>query len=209
MANKYQKKSNGAKKKKRSLPVSLTDGERNALLKMPNARYPTGFRNYVMIRLMLDAGLRCAEVLALKLVDVELQAGKLTVRDGKGGKDRTLWLNEEMLDSLRRWRAGRPVESELYFTTLKGTEIDGRYVREMVKRYGKKAGIKKDVHPHILRHTFACDLYRESKDLEKVRKALGHADISTTGIYLHVVDDELEASMKNFRQKSKTTAMSS
>lgn len=175
---------------------------------MPNRRYPTGFRNLVMMSLMLDAGLRCAEVLALRLVDMELQSGKLTVRDGKGGKDRTLWLNETVLALMREWRESRPNQTELYFTTLKDGEIDSRYVREMVKRYGQKAGIKKDVHPHVLRHTFATRLYQETKNLEMVRRALGHADISTTGIYLHVIDDELEAGMKNLGQKAKTTEMS-
>ena len=82
-----------------------------------------------MMSLMLDAGLRCAEVLALRLVDMELQSGKLTVRDGKGGKDRTLWLNETVLALMREWRESRPNQTELYFTTLKDGEIDSRYVR--------------------------------------------------------------------------------
>jgi len=71
----------------------------------------------------------------------------------------------------------------------------------MVKRKAKKAGIDKDVHPHTLRHSFATDLYRESKNLRLVQKALGHSSISTTEIYTHIVDEELEKEMKFFRSK--------
>ena len=67
----------------------------------------------------------------------------------------------------------------------------------MVKRRGQKAGLgHKDVHPHMLRHTFATELYRQTKDIRLVQKALGHADLSTTMIYTHIVDDDLEAALK-------------
>jgi len=66
----------------------------------------------------------------------------------------------------------------------------------MVKRRGRKAGIAKDVHPHMLRHTYATELYRQNKDIRLVQKALGHASLSTTMIYTHIVDDDLEAAMR-------------
>ena len=69
-----------------------------------------------------------------------------------------------------------------------------------MKRYAVKAGIPKDVHPHTLRHTFATDLYRQTKDIRLVQKALGHADVSTTMIYVHLVDEDLEDAMKTFRR---------
>ena len=75
----------------------------------------------------------------------------------------------------------------------------------MVKRKAKKAGTTKDVHPHILRHTFATDLYRETKNIRLVQKALGHAALSNTMIYTHIHDEELELAMKSFR-KVKTEA---
>jgi len=71
----------------------------------------------------------------------------------------------------------------------------------MVKRKAKQAGINKDIHPHTLRHSFATDLYRESKNLRLVQKALGHSSISTTEIYTHIIDEELEKEMKFFRSK--------
>jgi len=70
----------------------------------------------------------------------------------------------------------------------------------MVKRYAIKAGIDKDVSPHTLRHSFATDLYRETSKIRLVQKALGHSDLSTTMIYTHIVDDELEDVLKSFRQ---------
>ena len=148
----------------------------------PNAAAPTGLRNLCMMQVMLDAGLRSAELLNLRVRDIEWMAGKLTVKEGKGNKDRVLWLNEDALDRLREWRERRPAPSEYLFTTLHGKPVMSNYYRKTVKRYARKAGIPKDVHPHTLRHTFATDLYRETKDIRLVQKALGHADVSTTMI---------------------------
>jgi len=86
------------------------------------------------------------------------------------------------------------------FTTLKGGPMNDRYVRDFVKRYGKKSGIKKDVHPHTLRHTFATDLLRSTGNVRLVQKALGHASLATTMIYTHIVDEQLEFALKNFRE---------
>jgi integrase/recombinase XerD len=80
------------------------------------------------------------------------------------------------LEDLRRWRARRPAPARgLLFTTLKGTPIHASALRAMVKRRSGKAGLPKDVHPHMLRHTFATALYRQTKDIRLVQKALGHS----------------------------------
>jgi len=73
-----------------------------------------------------------------------------------------------------------------------------RYVQDFVKRYDKKSGIKIDVHPHILRHTFATDLLRSTGNVRLVQKALGHASLATTMIYTHIVDEQLDYALKNF-----------
>jgi len=182
------------------IPEVLTPEEQEKFLKTFNKKAKTGLRNYVMCRLMLDAGLRCGEVLNLKVNDVDFQTGKIHIKRGKGNKDRIVWLNEGALEVLRKWREIKP-ESELLFTTLQGKAINPRYVRDMVKRKAKKAGIDKDIHPHTLRHSFATDLYRESKNLRLVQKALGHSSISTTEVYTHIIDEELEKEMKFFRSK--------
>jgi integrase/recombinase XerD len=156
-----------------------------------------------MLRLMLNAGLRSSEVLNLKVRDVDWMSGKLMVRQGKGKKDRALWLNEEDLEILRKWRERKP-ESPRLFTTLKGDPINARYLRALVERLAKKAGLEKRVHPHTLRHTFATDLYKSTKDLRLVQKALGHANIQTTTIYTHIIDDDLENALRNLRINSIT-----
>lgn len=182
----------------------LTPEQQQTLLKRPNPRYPTGERNRLMLRLMLDTSLRLAEAIDLRWKDIDLNTGKLMVRQGKGHKDRTLWTGDEDLTLLRKWRERQAKQvghaPELVFTTLQGGELHPRYVQRMVKRYGRKAGIEKDITPHTLRHSFATDLYRETTNIRLTQKALGHANLSTTQIYTHIVDEELEAALKSFRQ---------
>ena len=179
----------------RRLPQVLARDEARKLLQTPNRHYPTGRRDLCMLKLMLNAGLRASEVLGLTWANLDLQTGKLMVRRGKGDKDRQLWINDDVLALLRSWRGEVP-PSRLCFPTLKGTRIYDAQLREMVKRRGRKAGIAKDVHPHMLRHTYATELYRQSKDIRLVQKALGHASLATTMIYTHIVDDDMEAAMR-------------
>ena len=194
----------------KKLPEILTEEERTAILNVPNKRYPTGLRNKAIMYVMLDAGLRCSEVVGkekrkyleggLRLNHVDWNSGKMKITNGKGGNDRFVWLNETALQAVIDWLGKRPAgETDLVFTTLKGTRIENRYIGYMIKRYAKRAGIQKNVHPHTLRHTFGTDIYRETKNLRMTQKALGHVHISTTEIYTHIVDDELEEGMKNFR----------
>lgn len=184
----------------RRVPTVLTDQEQAALLAAPNRRCPTGLRNYWMLRLMLNLGLRSAEVRGLGLHDVDWMTARVTVRRGKGGRDRVLWLSAEDHAGLQEFRQSRPVpEAELLFTTLDGGPVQARYLRAAVKRLATRAGIAKDVHPHTLRHSFATDLYRSTRNLRLTQKAMGHASISTTQVYTHVFDDELEDALRRFR----------
>jgi site-specific recombinase XerD len=128
-------------------------------------------------------------------------SGKLTVREGKGAKGRTLWVGEDLLGELREWtdrRAGEAQSSIYILPTRKGTEVATSHLRRSLKRYAQKADIKEvdRVSPHTLRHSFATRLYRETNNIRMVQKALGHSDLSTTMIYTHVVDEELEGAMK-------------
>jgi len=187
----------------RRIPEVLAPEEQTALLDQPNPRYPTGERNRLLLSLMLNTGLRLSEATGLEWREIDLNTGRLTVRQGKGAKDRTLWVGEADLGLLRRWRERQaravPGSPAHIFTTLDGRPVSARYVQQMVKRCASKAGIEKDVHPHILRHTFATDLYRETKDIRLTQKALGHANLATTQIYTHLVDEDLEAALKSFR----------
>lgn len=193
----------------RKLPEVLTAEEQHALLRQPNPRYPTGERNRLMLSVMLNSGLRLSEATGLQWQDLDLISGKMFVRQGKGAKDRVLWLGEADLEHLRNWRTRQAARvnalADYVFTTLSGKAISGRYVQQMVKRYAQKAGIRKNVHPHTLRHTFATDLHRESRNIRLVQKALGHADLSTTMIYTHVHDEEMEAAMRALRTRPGTS----
>ena len=188
------------------LPKILTEEETDRLLAQPNQRYFGPHRDYLYLRLMLKAGLRASEATALQPEHLNLMSGRLSVREGKGAKDRTLWVGEELLEELREWidrRNGEVDEEEasspeFLLPTRKGTEVATSHLRRSVKRYARKADIEEvgRVSPHTLRHTFATRLYRETSNIRMVQKALGHSDLSTTMIYTHVVDEELEGAMK-------------
>jgi len=191
-------------KRRFRIPEVLTEDEQQALLKVPNRRYPTGQRNHLLLHLILDTGLRLPEAIAVRWSNINLNTGKLMVRKGKGAKDRSLWIGDADLRLLRRWRQrqSEEVEAEVedVFTTLEGKPVSPRYVQQMVKRCAAKAGINKNIHPHTLRHSFATDLCRDTGKIRLVQKALGHANLSTTQIYTHIVDEELEDALKSFRQ---------
>lgn len=192
--------------RQKKLPKVLTKGEQERFLGQFSKRYYSPFRNLVMCRLMLATGLRPGEVVALRPEHVDLDTCRLIVREGKGSKDRALWFSEELGELLQEWMERRP-ESEYLFPTQEGGQLSTRYLRQMVKRAARKAEIDEweRVSPHNLRHTFATDLYRETKNLRLVQKALGHADISTTQIYTHIVDEELEDALRGFRQSARKT----
>lgn len=182
------------------LPKVLTPAEQRLLVAQPSARYASGLRNKAMLRVMLEAGLRSGEVVALRPEHLEMLTCRLNVREGKGAKDRTLWISDDLRNLVGRWLERRP-QSAWLFCTRDGDQVLTRYVRTMVKRYAVRAGVTEAsrVTPHVLRHTFATDLLRETKNIRLVQKALGHSDVSTTMIYTHVFDEELEEALRRCR----------
>lgn len=152
-----------------------------------------------MLRVMLEAGLRSGEVVALRPGHLDMLTCRLNVREGKGAKDRVLWFSDDLRDLIGRWLERRPASPWL-FPTRDGGQLDTRYMRTMVKRYAVKAGVSEAerISPHVLRHTFATELLRETKNIRLVQKALGHSDVSTTMIYTHVFDEELEKALRGF-----------
>jgi integrase/recombinase XerD len=140
------------------------------------------------MRIMLKAGLRASEAVSLQPEHIDLMSGKLMVREGKGAKDRTLWIGEEMLSELRDWMDRRTEEagdSKYLLPTSKGTKVATSHLRRSTGRYARDADIEEveRVSPHTLRHTFATRLYRSAGKIRKAGKALGHSDLSTTMIY--------------------------
>jgi len=183
---------------RKKLPLVLEPEEAQNLLRQPNKRYPTGLRNKAMMSLMLHCGLRLSEVTNLRPGNINLTKGKLRVESGKGNKDRDLAIPEYLTDLLDSWRKKRP-QGDYFFSTLKGKKLSDRYVQNMVKRYAQKAGITKNISPHSLRHTYATQYYRQTKDIETLRRILGHSDISTTTIYITLANIDVENGMKAFK----------
>ena len=186
--------------RRKKLPAVLNVDEASKLLSIPNPRYPTGLRNLAMMTIMLNIGLRVSEVSNLKPGNINLTESKLRVVNGKGGVDRDLTIpNGYTSEVLKNWKQIRP-KGEYFFCTLKGGQVSTRYIHLAVKRYVLKAGINKNVSPHTMRHSFATEFYRQTKDLETLRMILGHSNILTTQIYVTLACEEVEAAMNGFKQ---------
>ena len=181
----------------RRLPRVLREEEQRALCSQFDTRYPSGCRNLLLVRLMLECGLRSGEVVALRPEHLDLATCRLLVREGKGAKDRVVWFSYDLRLLAERWMHRRPSSCWLC-STKSGRRMDTRYIREMVKRKALKAGINDagSVTPHVLRHSFATDLFRDTRNIRLTQKALGHANLGTTMIYTHLVDEELEGAMR-------------
>lgn len=146
---------------------------------------------------MLNCGLRLSEVINLKPGDISLTKQNMRVVNGKGGKDRDLGIPDYTAELIYKWKKIRPL-GKFLFSTLSGKKLSERYIQYMVKRYIRKAKINKDITPHTLRHSFATEFYRRTKDIETLRIILGHSDISTTQIYITLANIEVENAMKAF-----------
>jgi integrase/recombinase XerD len=184
---------------RKTLPDILTDEEAKRIIEIPNKRYYTGLRNKAMITLMVNTGLRVSEVVNLKTNSIDLGTRDLKVVNGKGHKDRNLKIPEKTAELIKVWLKKKAGKTYL-FTTKEGEQLKVRYIQAMIKRYSVRAGINKNIYPHTLRHTFATNFYRQTKDIETLRKLLGHSDISTTQIYVTLANIDVENAMNNFRE---------
>jgi site-specific recombinase XerD len=166
----------------------LARQEIELLIRACSHRAPTGIRNRAMIALAWRSGLRIGEVLALRPKDVDLASGTLTVQHGKNDKRRVVGLDAGTIALVARWAAERrklgvPNRSPL-ICTLDGGEVRQDYVRHLMKRLARRAGIEKRVHAHALRHAHAVELEREGAPLSTIRDLLGHSSAATTDRYL-------------------------
>lgn len=192
----------------RKLPKILTSQEKEKLLSFWNTRYWSQKRNKIIIDFLLNTGLRISELINLRWTDINIQTGKIHIIAGKGEKDRMIWIDQETLEIIRKWRDTQLKklimksfeESKILFvfTTSTNQKLDAGNLRRSIYRASKKS-IGRKISPHLLRHTFASELLRETNNLRIVQKTLGHSDISTTQIYTHIVDSELESALKNKR----------
>jgi len=188
----------------KKLPEIIDRQEANKLFKQINKRYIRGKRFYAICKLMLNTGVRVAELCNLKTKDIDLDKKFLKVKKGKGGRDRLIPFPEDIIPCLEDWineKAIRGIESKYLFCSYskgqEGKKLIPRYIQIALKQYGKKAGIE-DLHPHTLRHSFATAIYQTDHNLEGLRMILGHSNIQTTQIYINLSMVDLRGTIKNF-----------
>lgn len=184
----------------RKLPVFLTTAEKKRLLKELKGRTDfSTLRDRAMIEVLLGTGIRLGELAALDMDDIDLDAKHLRVR-AKGNVPQVKFIKTDLRTLLRRYlaerrRHGRP-EMEALFLSNRDGRLCQRQIANRLAHWLRKAGIEKELTPHGLRHTFATHLYGATNDLLVVQRALGHWDVSTTQIYTHLVDGQLEEALE-------------
>jgi len=182
-------------KRPRRLPKVLDPAALDRLLTAPDADTPQGLRDRAMMELLYGGGLRISELVALDLGQVSLAEGTAIVH-GKGAKERLVLFGEPAMLALERYLAeGRPALAAgakrgqgcaALFLNRFGSRLTARSVQALVRRYAVAAGIPAEVHPHLLRHSFATHLLDGGADLRIVQELLGHSSAATTQIYTHV-----------------------
>ena len=184
----------------RKLPVFLTTAEKKRLLKELKGRTDfSTLRDRAMIEVLLGTGIRLGELTALDMDDIDLDAKHLRVR-AKGNVPQVKFIKTDLRTLLRRYlaerrRHGHP-EMEALFLSNRDGRLCQRQIANRLAHWLRKAGIEKELTPHGLRHTFATHLYGATNDLLVVQRALGHRDVSTTQIYTHLVDGQLEEALE-------------
>jgi integrase/recombinase XerD len=179
-----------------TIPKYLNISDIDALIGTPDESRPTGLRDRAMLELVYASGLRVSELCQLQMTDLNPELGVLRVT-GKGNKQRMVPVGKSALAALDHYRtAGRPAllkgrGSPYLFVTARGGKLTRQAFWKNLGQYGRKAGIFQGLSPHVLRHSFATHLLEGGADLRSLQTMLGHADISTTQIYTHVLRSRL------------------
>jgi len=175
-----------APKAPRKLPQVLDADEAVRLVEVPTDA-PLGLRDRALLELFYSSGLRLSELCALHWRDLDAAAAVVTVL-GKGGKQRRVPVGSHALRALAEWKQeSRPADASAWvFPGRGGAQISARAVQVRIKQLALRQGLFKNVHPHMLRHSFASHILESSGDLRGVQELLGHADIATTQIYTHL-----------------------
>jgi integrase/recombinase XerD len=191
-----------------ALPNYLSIEDVDRLLAAPDTATPRGLRDRAFIELLYATGLRVSELVALKVTDVNLEAGFLTTM-GKGGKERLVPVGDEAVAWLTRYlREGRPAlldkrsSPRLFVNARGGIAMTRMGIWKTLKGYGTTIGIARRLSPHVLRHSFATHLLERGADLRAIQVMLGHADLSTTQIYTHVLEARLRAVYDRFHPRA-------
>ena len=186
-----------APKLPRGLPKTLTEDDVEKLLAAPNVEDPLGLRDRTMLEVLYASGLRVSELVTLKAAQVSQDMGIVRIM-GKGSKERLVPLGEEALAWVKRYlKEARPQilgrrSTDALFVTARAEGMTRQSFWHLLKRYAERAGLRKAISPHTLRHAFATHLLNHGADLRVVQMLLGHSDISTTQIYTHVARERLK-----------------
>ena len=185
-----------APKQWQSLPKYLNKKQIDDLMVAPDQTKPQGLRDRAMLEFLYATGLRVSELCKVRVLDLDQNMGFVRVV-GKGNKHRLVPVGKAALQAVEYYlTSGRPRllknrPSPYLFVTNRGGAMTRQAFWKLLASYGKKAGMFRDLTPHVLRHTFATHLLEGGADLRSVQTMLGHADISTTQIYTHVMRSRL------------------
>ncbi|NPA74964.1 MAG: tyrosine-type recombinase/integrase [Euryarchaeota archaeon] len=175
-------------KRPKQMPKYLTEEEVRKLLDAAKENP----RDYAILSLLAYSGLRVSELCNLKFEDVELGERVVYVRSGKGDKDRIVVISDPAAEAIENYLLSRTDSLEYLFSSQKSEHITRVQVFRIVKKYAELAGIKKNVTPHVLRHTLATTMLRRGVDIRFIQQFLGHSSVATTQIYTHVDDEALK-----------------
>jgi integrase/recombinase XerD len=185
-----------AQKVQRKYPEILTNKEVELFLEQPKCVDEKGFRDHAMLELLYATGIRVSELIDLDVDDLNLPAGLVVCRSK--GKERSIPLYPGAVKALQdyvqhiRERIVTNDEEKALFVNMNGERMTRQGFWKIIKFYQEKADIKKDITPHMLRHSFAAHLLENGADLHSIQEMLGHADISSTQIYTHIVKKQLK-----------------
>lgn len=188
------------------LPEALSLSEVEEILRRPNIRNRIGLRDRAALELMYATGLRVSELVNLNIENVNLDIGFVRCI-GKGGKERIVPMGRQSQQALTRYlersraKLLKSQSIDTLFLSRLGKGISRQGFWKMLKKYARLAGIKKEITPHTLRHSFATHLLERGADLRVVQEMLGHADISTTQIYTHINKERLKSIHHKFHPR--------
>jgi integrase/recombinase XerD len=190
-----------------ALPTFLSIDDVDALIAQPDVSTPRGLRDRAMIELLYATGMRVSELVGVRAADLHLDEQYLTCI-GKGNKERIIPIGEQAADWVRRYqrdgrhrflRSGRP--SARLFLNARGGGLTRVGFWKILKRHGAAAHLPRSLSPHVLRHSFATHLLERGADLRAIQMMLGHADLSTTQIYTHVLEARLRSVYDRFHPR--------
>ena len=180
----------------KQLPRFLALDDVDRLLETPDTSKPLGGRDRAMLQLLYATGLRVSELISVKKNHLNMELGVVRAT-GKGGKQRLVPVGRQALGAIQsylendRSRILKGKNSEYLFVTARGSLLTRQAFWNLLRRYGLQAGIAGKLSPHVVRHSFATHLLERGADLRSLQIMLGHADISTTQIYTHVLRERL------------------